>query len=450
MVERIWLMSAYATSLIIIVLGIRHLLKKYSKIYCYALWILVMIRLVCPIFITSNIKMHSYVQNTVTKVSVNRENSMKNVKEENGQVLSEAVVHTDEERLTGTPFIDKMKIVWLLGTLGIGGYFLLQYWGMKRKLQTAIREKDNIWLSDRICSPFVFGLVHPKIYLPYGMQEKERDYIVQHEETHIRHKDAWIRMLGTLAVCLHWWNPVVWYGMHIVNQDMEMFCDETVLQTATNTERKEYAKILLLHSIKSSRMNLAMAFGETNTEKRIRHISKRKKKNYSIKVVTMIATVILLIFFGTLPKETVEAVKHEARLLERPIEFAGGDISFEKIVDCSAEEARTYLNDFYMAVLKDQKEEVAGLFPYPRKLQMDDQIIDIKDADEFIKYYDVIITDNFKMKLKDWMENEINYTYIGMYLNDGEIWMILGEDGWFINSIENGEGKNICYDVPLS
>ncbi|MDO5292665.1 MAG: M56 family metallopeptidase [bacterium] len=446
MVERVWLMGAYATVLIVIVLGIRCLLKQYSKVYCYLLWILVLIRLVCPVFVTYNFSIPNDRKDTVSETHVREEITKGDSTEVETQYSLQDSFEDKVKIVDWSRVINGMKVVWLLGVTLAVSIVSLKYLNIKKELQTAIREDDAVWLSDQIESPFVFGLCHPKIYLPFGIEEKERDYIIKHETTHIRHKDSWIRAMGTLAVCLHWWNPIVWYGVSKINQDMEMFCDETVLKNASNEERKDYARILLLHSIKHSRIQLVMAFGESNTEKRVKHLSKRKKRGTGITAMIVTSMVVMAVFFVTLPKQRAQASNPSGDDLEKQIKFFGGDQRFQTMLNDPADQARTFLKEFYAAVVKDEKEQVASLMPYPRKLHAENEIIEIQNANDFVKHYDLIITDQFKVKLKGWLEEEINYTYLGMYLNDGEIWILLGENGWFIASIDNAEGKTIRYE----
>lgn len=164
-----------------------------------------------------------------------------------------------------------------------------------------------VWESAKIQTPLVFGIIHPKIYLPKGfweeVSEQEAALILQHEAAHIRRGDFLWKLLSYAALCLHWWNPLVWLAMLLFQKDMEMACDEYVMSHASADVRKEYAGALLQFSARRSGFIMPAAFGESNTEKRIKNILNYRKMPLWITVVLVCGVVIGVICLVTDPHE---------------------------------------------------------------------------------------------------------------------------------------------------
>ncbi|HBN55976.1 MAG TPA: hypothetical protein DD414_04315 [Lachnospiraceae bacterium] len=245
MTENLWKMSIYAVLPIVLAVIVRKPLRKYPKEYSFGLWFVVFFRLWVPLFIESAFSIQPRLSFTAPRVC---------------------------------------KYLYLLGACVTAGIFLAQYIRMRKYTKPAVREVKNIWRCDRISSAFVTGLIRPKIYLPYGLEGRQRWYVIRHEEMHIRHGDLWVRALGTATLILHWWNPLVWYGMSKMYEDMEMYCDESVMKQCAGAEKKLYADVLL--QLSADRSGLAgLCFGESHTEQRIRNIlnyTRREPETYMV------------------------------------------------------------------------------------------------------------------------------------------------------------------------
>ena len=192
--------------------------------------------------------------------------------------------------------------IYLSGVAALLFYFTAVYMGWKRKLSATVRQRENIWYSERISSPFVMGVLRPRIYLPYGLDPQEEKSILLHEKTHIRHLDPLLRLLGTFALCLHWWNPLVWLGIHCFYQDMEMFCDEAAMGKADLSRRRAYAETLLRFAVRQSGPGMAPAFGETHTEQRIRNILRPKRRGRWITLAVALFAAAGAAIFLTVPQ----------------------------------------------------------------------------------------------------------------------------------------------------
>ncbi len=195
-----------------------------------------------------------------------------------------------------------LPALYLLGCAVVSLIFCIQYILLKRRISTAVCEGDGVWLCEDIASPFVVGIFRPKIILPYHMEAGAKMHVLSHEQTHIRHHDPLLHFLGILCLCLHWWNPLVWLAVHKINQDMEMFCDESTLRLAADGKRKDYAKTLLSFAEQQSSLHAGPAFGESNTERRVKNIMKRKKKNFLVLGLVVLLAVFCTVAFMTIPK----------------------------------------------------------------------------------------------------------------------------------------------------
>lgn len=195
-----------------------------------------------------------------------------------------------------------LPALYLIGVLTTALIFLAQFLLLKRRISTAVCESGNIWLCENIASPFVIGIFSPRIILPYRIRPQAKAHILAHEQTHIRHRDPLLHFAGILCLCLHWWNPLVWLAVHKMNQDMEMFCDESTLRLADDEARKDYAMTLLSFAEYQSSLHAGPAFGESNTERRVKNIMKKRKKNFVVLGFVLLLAVFCAAAFMTIPK----------------------------------------------------------------------------------------------------------------------------------------------------
>ncbi len=175
---------------------------------------------------------------------------------------------------------------------------------MKRQLLTATLVQDNIYESDRIGTAFVCGFVHPKIYVPVGVAHADLSFILEHERTHIRRYDYLIKPLAFFALILHWFNPLMWLSFALMNRDMEMSCDESVLHKMNPDAKGGYSSSLLALSVKRNGLFAAnpLAFGESHVKTRIKNVLNYKKPKFWVIVLAVMATVVLIAAFTTNPK----------------------------------------------------------------------------------------------------------------------------------------------------
>lgn len=202
--------------------------------------------------------------------------------------------------------------IWLTGMLVLGGYSIITLLQLKKRLRGATQEKENVYISERITTPFVYGIFRPRIYLPANLKMEEKEYILLHEQIHIKRGDHFAKIAAFLALCLHWFNPLVWAAFFLSGKDMEMSCDEAVIRKIGDEVKKEYSTSLLaLSSGKRIVNGIPLAFGEGETGSRIKNILRYKKPAVLAVVLGVVLCVILAVVLLTNPEESGETTGTE-------------------------------------------------------------------------------------------------------------------------------------------
>ena len=185
--------------------------------------------------------------------------------------------------------LDVLIVAWLAGASVLLVCHIISFFRIRIHLREAARLRENIYLADHISSPFVLGLVRPKIYLPSAINVHEQEYIILHEQHHIRRGDHVIKVLAFLALCIHWFNPLVWAAFILAGRDMEMSCDEAVIRKMGADIRADYsASLLSLATGRTIIAGMPLAFGEGDTSERIKNLSHWKKPGTWIMVLAAV------------------------------------------------------------------------------------------------------------------------------------------------------------------
>ena len=320
--ERIVDMSFTASYVILAVLVIRLLLKKAPKIFSYALWAVVLFRLICPYTFESPLSLLPSKPQTLSYNAASFGESPAvpfnagalNAKALNAKALNAGALNHLEEQLA-SPVLGETSSersitakdraveagagIWMLGVLAILLYTVVSYWRLKHRLSTATLVLDDVFETDRIGSPFVLGFVKPSIYIPLNLSCKELDYILKHEKTHIRRRDYLVKPLAFLVLTLHWFNPLVWLSYFLMVKDMEMSCDESVMKQCKEDIRTCYSESLLNFSLNQRGQLTALAFGESSIKSRIKNVLNYKKPRFWIVIVAVITVIgAIAVFMG--------------------------------------------------------------------------------------------------------------------------------------------------------
>ena len=311
-------MSVTASAVILAVLAVRLLLRRAPKVFSYALWAVVLFRLLCPVSVTSAVSLMGALGAPVQE-RTQRTSAVEYVPADivrsaapeaallPGEMAGEtaappAAASALPAQQTAAPASSSLSramaaltLTWLAGAALLMAYSLVSLLRLRRRLVGAVCLWNNVYLADYIPSPFVMGLIRPRIYLPSTLKEEERGYILRHEQYHIRRRDYLVKFLSFLALCIHWFNPLVWIAFILSGKDMEMSCDEAVIKELGEDIRADYSASLL--SLATGRRIVAgmpLAFGEGNTGSRIRNLLKWKRPRRWVMAVCAVVCVGLI------------------------------------------------------------------------------------------------------------------------------------------------------------
>lgn len=329
---RILNMNVTASYVILVAIILRLLLKKAPKIFSYVLWSAVFFRLVCPFSfesVLSLIRINSLV--APERIMAGQLTQISSQIGTIDRVANHAAV-TPALGVSTTPmdiWVTIGKYVWLIGICALLLYSIYTAIRLHNKVKSSIRicenEYENVYQMGGIKTPFVFGFLRPKIYLPENLTEKERVYIIKHEQTHIRRFDHIIKPLGFLILCIHWFNPLVWLAFFLMSEDMELSCDESVIRQLGNGVKKDYSSSLLsLSTGKKIIGGCPLAFGESNTKGRIKNILNYKKPTFWIIAVSILAVAAVGIGLITNPpEEKMTEIDYAEQFVENQIAALG-------------------------------------------------------------------------------------------------------------------------------
>lgn len=324
-------MSITATFAALIIFVFRSLFgKRMPKIFSYALWGIVLLRLVFPFSFSSvfsildkiNPNVGQYGESLSKAYLMTNSNALPPQGAEGADLLGAAAnagseaVSAPVDLIQGNSIIIRCAVIWAIGIAVLLMYFLISYFKINRRVSTATRVKRQdliegcsdmvqlrypfeVYSSDQVESPFVCGILRSKIILPSFLflnevNEKEVQHILLHEMVHIKRFDYIVKLLAYMALTIHWFNPIIWGWFYLASKDMELSCDEKVLRLSTMDQRESYANTLLGISIKQNNLFAEglLGFGESNVGERVKNIMKYKKPTKGVFVVSTLICVI--------------------------------------------------------------------------------------------------------------------------------------------------------------
>ena len=318
-------MSLTAGIAICILLLMRFLLRRAPKIFSYMLWLVVLFRLLCPVSFSSAMSFFNILQ-----VPSVKQGEIAYIPDNIGYMEQPALnlpVQTIENAVNVSlppaseeASVNPMQIalwvggyIWLSGIIIMTLYSVLSYWKLHRKLKAAVWEEDNIYITEAIETPFVCGLFAPRIYLPAQFasdklsetEQREKRYILLHEQIHIKRRDYIWRLVGYFALCIHWFNPLVWLAFFLSGKDIEMSCDEAVVRALGESVKQEYsASLLSFASGRRIRLDIPLAFGKGETESRIKNVLRYKKPAQAVIGIAIVICVAVIAVLAANPRKS--------------------------------------------------------------------------------------------------------------------------------------------------
>lgn len=368
---------------ILTVFAVRLFLRRAPKKYSYILWAIVGIYLLCPIRLSSPISIYSLINNVSdtflehNALPLNAKNfadknktyNEKNQKtKDSNKSKFDNVSSTNKNQKTkqnqnntaGTENISQSLTVtttayiWLCGCIVLLVRNLFLIWRTKQTVLMAIRRKDNIYESECISTPFVLGIVRPKIYIPFNLSEQEREYILKHEQYHIRRKDQIIKICAYILCVIYWFQPLIWFAYFVMIRDMEMSCDEYVLKNSKSDIRAAYSTSLLKLATKTEDFNAGLpAFGESDIRKRVKNIMKFNAKKKWVSVVAAIAVVVVGVSCLTKAAVKTDANKPDKIIAEKKIGPDNNKMTYGDKIDNNIKAADTSNNEKAINNIKD-------------------------------------------------------------------------------------------------
>ena len=304
--------SITAGCLILVILALRLLLRKVPKNLLLWLWALVGLRLILPVSVESALSLIPKAKPIPMDIAYSPAPAI----DSGIAVIDRAVNPVITENLAPavTASVNPMQLVlhiaallWTAVMAAMLLYAVISYIRLARRVRVSLRLRDNLYLCDGIRTPFILGIVKPKIYLPSDMAPESQSYVLKHEHEHLRHRDHWWKPLGYLLLCVYWFNPLVWAAYLLFCRDLEMACDERAVAGMGEGERKAYSYALLSCAAPGRVMAACpLAFGENSVKSRIKNVLHFKKAGFWVSAAVVVITVIAAVCFLTNPKEEEE------------------------------------------------------------------------------------------------------------------------------------------------
>ncbi|MBE6813915.1 MAG: M56 family metallopeptidase [Ruminococcaceae bacterium] len=300
-------MSISAVWVILAVLLLRLLLKKAPKWVNVLLWGFVAVRLICPFLFESALSLIPSSQTINPEIALNPaviDSGVPIIDSVFNPVINSATITPEPEKeLNVFKFIvPYLAGTWLVGIVLLLIYTIVSYVKLKKKIRTAVLLRDNIYQSEAVVSPFVLGIIKPKIYIPFNMKPEDIEHVISHETAHIKRKDHLWKPLGFLILTFHWFNPLVWIGYVLLCRDIELACDEKVVKELNAEQRADYSEALLSCSVNRRLISACpVAFGEANVKNRVKSVLNYKKPAFWVILVAVILSVVVAVCFLTNP-----------------------------------------------------------------------------------------------------------------------------------------------------
>lgn len=300
-------MSIATSWLILAVLILWFALKKAPKWVSVLLWGIVAVRLICPFSIESVLSLIPSTETIPLDIEMDWTPAIHSGVGVVNRVINPVIAasFTPAPLSSANPLQIWIPLAWLLWIFGMVAmllYTAISYGCLRRKFHTAVRYKDNIFQSENVSTPFVFGILRPRIYLPLEMDGQELEYIIAHEQAHIRRKDHWWKPLGFLLLTIHWFNPLLWLAYVLLCRDIELACDERVIKDLGCEQRADYTQALLDRSVGHRIIGACpLAFGEVGVKERVKSVMRYKKPAFWVIVLAIVICAVVAVCFLTDP-----------------------------------------------------------------------------------------------------------------------------------------------------
>ena len=307
-------LSISASWLVLVVLVLRLVLKRAPKWVDVLLWGMVALRLMLPFSIESALSLIPSAE-TLSPAVVQFDPAPTITS--GVEFIDNAVNPSLSESFAAAPLASVNPLyvwtylagwVWLIGLAAMLAYALVSYLRLRRRVSASIPLRENIYVCDEVPSPFILGIVRPRIYLPSALDEAQRGSVLSHERAHLARRDHWWKPLGFALLAVYWFNPLLWLAYTLLCRDIELACDERVLRGMDAGQVKDYSSALLACSV-PRRMLAAcpLAFGEVGVGARVKNALRYKKPAFWVVAASVAVCVVVAVCFLTNPRTDTDA-----------------------------------------------------------------------------------------------------------------------------------------------
>lgn len=301
-------MSIAAGWLILAVIILRLLLKKAPKWIPCILWGIAAVRLVCPFSFESILSLIPSIE-TINPDTVRY--SLNPAINSGVPIIDQSINPSFSRNFAPTAgasvnplyiWTNIAGMIWMAGSICMLLYALVSFLRLRSKVSEAVLLRDNIWAADMVTSPFILGVIFPQIYISSGTEESQMDYILAHEQAHIKRGDHWWKLIGYILLAVYWFHPLSWIAYNLFCRDIELACDEKVICKLDETGKKLYSNALLSCSTKRRAvMACPLAFGEIAVKERIKSVLNYKKTKIGFLLVSIVICIVVAVCFLTDP-----------------------------------------------------------------------------------------------------------------------------------------------------
>ncbi len=356
-------MSIAASWIVLCVFLLRIIFKKAPKWINILLWGIVAVRLVCPFSFESVLSLIPSAQTVNPSVLISEapeiNTGFETVDNIINPVISETVTAIEPEKSVNTFKLSVLFFskIWLVGVGLMLLYALVSYIKIKNSVREATREKQNIFICEKNKTPFILGIIKPKIYLPSDLTQQDAELVISHEKAHIKRKDYIWKPLGFLLLSLHWFNPLIWIGYAMLCRDIELACDEKAVKDLDKDKRADYSQALLTCSVSRRVIGACpLAFGEVSVKERVKTVLNYKKPAFWVIILSVVAVIAAFVCFLTNPKTEINGGHSVEPLSDGLIQFyaAPTDEHETPVIESSAKMSQDDLDSF-LERIKAQK-----------------------------------------------------------------------------------------------
>lgn len=311
-------MSFTAGILVFVIIVLRLCLKKAPRKYICILWALIALRLICPVGIPSSLSLLNLMN-----MGINASGQI-NYFQYNGTTekpslifdvpsLTEDHMSTDSMTVgkrTSDVYLPAAMYIWLFGVVIMLAYAVISYIQLKKQVSASVHRGGRIFVCDDIHSPFILGIISPRIYLPSGLNEKTKKNVIVHEFAHLERHDHWWKPFGYILLSGYWFNPVLWVAYILFCQDIEVACDEKVIADMDKDSIAGYSESLLACAVHRRMITVCpIAFGETDVKGRVKRVLTYKKPTFWSICVAIVTCIIAAVCLLTNPKGEEDTIE---------------------------------------------------------------------------------------------------------------------------------------------